>query len=259
MKRLFISALILLTLTTPSLGQETAPFKLTHYGHFKKMMHKKITDGVVDLKQAISQPHLYGVGAPAHGTGEITVVDGKLWLDYGADGLGNAKHEPAKGEQAVLLVTAEVSKWRDVNVPKDMGATELHEFILSQAGSNGLDTKTPFPFMLEGRYFDLDWHVLNGLKTSGGGHNGFLMKLWGTFKDFVGMGGGHKGVFKKSKEHQADNTGKIVGFYSAASQGVYTHPGESWHLHLVIEKEGKAGHVDAISVRKGTVLKLPVS
>ena len=54
-------------------------------------------------------------------------------------------------------------------------------------------------------------------------------------------------------------SGKIIGFYSAANQGVYTHPGESWHLHLVIEKEGKAGHIDAFSVRKGTVLKLPVS
>ena len=238
-KQLFISVLILFTLTTPSLGQEVAPFKLVHYGHFKKMMHKKVTDGVVNLKQAIQQPHLYAVGAPAHGTGEITVVDSKLWLDYGADGLGNAIHEPSAGEQAVILVTAEVSEWRDVTVPEDMEAADLHEFILSQAGSNGLDTKSPFPFMLDGRYFELDWHVLNGLKSS--------------------VESGHKGLFEKISEHQSNNTGKVVGFYSAASQGIYTHPGESWHLHLVMAKEGKAGHIDAISVRKGTVLKLPVS
>jgi hypothetical protein len=243
MKRLFINALIFPLLLTPSIGQEMVPFKLKHYGHFKKMMHMKKTDGVVDLKQAISSPKLYGVGAPAHGTGEITVINGKLWLDYGVDGLGDAKHQPAKGEQAVILVTTEVSKWRDVTVPEDMSAAKLHEFILAQTGSGGLDAKKPFPFMLEGQYFDLDWHVLNGLK---GGDSG-------------AAAGGHKGLYKRIREHQADNAGKIIGFYSAASQGVYTHPGESWHLHLVIEKEGKAGHIDAVSVRKGTVLKLPVS
>ena len=237
-KLLYISALIFLPLVTPSLAQEMAPFKLTHYGHFKKMMHMKKTDGVIDLKQAIRRPHLYGVGATGHGTSEITVVDGKLWLDYGADGLGNAKHEPLKAEQAVILVTAEVSKWRNINVPRDMDASELHVFIISQAESNGLAPETPFPFMIEGRYFNLDWHVLNG-RNNGDGH-------------------GSGGLYKKIKEHRKDTTGAVVGFYSAAVQGVYTHPGESWHLHLVIEKEGKAGHIDTISVRKGAVLKLPV-
>ncbi len=245
MKQLIVSALIFPLLMTSSLAQETAPFSLKHYGHFKKMMHMKKTDGVVDLKQAISAPHIYGVGAPAHGTGEITVIDGKLWLDYGADGLGDAQHSPSKDEQAVILVTAAVAKWRNITVPEDMNAVKLHAFILTQASANGLNTKKPFPFMLEGQYFDLDWHVLNGLKPKGG-HSG------------AAAAGDHKGLYKKTKEHQADNAGKIVGFYSAANQGVYTHPGESWHLHLVIEKEGKAGHIDAVSVRNGTVLKLPV-
>ena len=53
-------------------------------------------------------------------------------------------------------------------------------------------------------------------------------------------------------------TGLVVGFYSAALQGVFTHPGESWHLHVVFENEGKAGHADDISVGQGAVLKLPV-
>ena len=258
MKYLFASAVVLSLLAVQAVAQEAAPFSLKHYGHFKKMMHMKKTDGVVDLKQAISQPHSYGVGAPAHGTGEITIVDGKLWLDYGIDGLGNAKHETMKGEQAVLLVTVEVAKWQDIILPEDMSTVHLHEFILAQAGSNGLDVKEPFPFLLEGQYFDLDWHVLNGLKPKGA-HNGPLAKIKRWFMGLIGRAGGHKGVFKKTKEHQANNAGKVVGFYSAASQGVYTHPGESWHLHLVIEKEGKAGHIDGFSVRKGTVLKLPVS
>jgi len=241
--RLYLSAALIAAIATSSHAQEAAPFSLKHYGNFKKMQHKKVTDGVVDLKQAISAPHTYGVGAPAHGTGEITIIDGKLWLDYGVDGLGNAVDTPAKDEQAVLLVTAEIAEWHEVTLPNDMNEDELHSFIIAQAGLIGFDAKTPFPFMLEGQYFDLDWHVLNGLK---------MKKTHSTAK-----AGGHKGVFKKVKEHQAEAAGKVVGFYSAAKQGVYTHPGESWHLHMVIEEQGKAGHMDAVGVRAGTVLKLP--
>lgn len=119
-----------------------------------------------------------------------------------------------------------------------MNAARLHKYILQQAKAQGLDTEAPFPFMLEGNYFDLDWHVLNGPSARGGGHNtgGFLNKI---------------------NEHRAQTGGRVIGFYSARSQGVFTHPGESWHLHIVFEKEGKAGHIDAISVRKGSLLKLP--
>ena len=236
-KKSVIAAVFLSTLATPSLSQEPAPFGLKHYGHFQKMMHMKKTDGVVDLAEAASAPHLFGMGAPAHGTGEITLIDGELWLDYGADGLGNAVHAPFDGEQAVLLVTAEVSEWREVEVPGDMNEDEMRAFILTRAAANGIDVNAPFPFQLEGQYFDLDWHVLNGLLAAGSGHE----------------------LFERVREHQTDNAGRIVGFYSASSQGVFTHPGESWHLHLVIAQEGKAGHVDAVSVRAGTVLKLPVS
>lgn len=237
MKRLPTIAVTLSLLAVQGFAQEPAPYSLTHYGHFKKMMHMKNTDGVVDLDQATNQPHLYGVGAPAHGTGEITVADGVLWLDYGADGLGNATHEATKGEQAVLLVTAQVKTWIDVTIPADMNATQMQEYILAQASAQGIDTDVPFPFLLDGAYFDFDWHILNG----------------------VNPGGGHElgGLYHKIEEHRAQTAGAVVGFYSAALQGVFTHPGESWHLHVIFASEGKAGHVDNISVRGGTVLKLP--
>lgn len=237
MKHLLASTIALSLLSSYAVSQETAPFSLTHYGRFQKMMHMKNTDGVVDLGQAANQPSLYGVGALAHGTGEITLVNGKLWLDYGADGLGNAKHDAAKDEKAVLLVTAQVNTWVDVAVPEDMNGEKMHDFILAQASLHGIDTGTAFPFSIEGAYFDLDWHILNGRKE-GGGH---------------GLGG----LFHKINEHRAQTAGTVVGFYSAAEQGVFTHPGESWHLHIVFESQGMAGHIDAISLRKGAILKLP--
>jgi len=67
------------------------------------------------------------------------------------------------------------------------------------------------------------------------------------------------GLFHKVEEHRAETSGAVIGFYSAALQGVFTHPNESWHLHVIFEEEGAAGHVDAISVRAGAILRLPVS
>ena len=240
MKHLLITVVIILGLVGLTSAQSSAPFSLTHFGHFKKMMHSRNVDGVVNLQEALDVPHVFAVGATAGGTGEITVIDNKVWLDYGADGLGNAEREVTAGEKAVLLVRAQVEEWQEVKITEDMSASAMHVFILDQAESHNVDITAPFPFLLEGNFYDLDWHVVNGLKSSPGGHK-------------------QGGIFNKVKEHRDKTGGTVIGFYSAASQGVFTHPGELWHLHIVFEKEEKAGHLDEVSVKQGTLLKLPVS
>lgn len=237
MKSYLLPASLLFCLAAPVIAQEAAPYALQSYGHFKRMNHMKNTDGVVDIKQATSQPALYGVGAPADGTGEITLLDGKLWIDYGVDGLGNASNKAQADEQAVLLVTAQVTDWQEIVAPNDMPLEQMQGFIIDQANQAGIDTDKAFPFLLEGAIFDLDWHILNGLREGGGHGNG--------------------GLFHKIKEHRNQAQGTIVGFYSASVQGVFTHPGESWHLHVVFADEGKTGHVDSMALGKGAILKLP--
>jgi hypothetical protein len=47
----------------------------------------------------------------------------------------------------------------------------------------------------------------------------------------------------------------VVGFYSAAHQGVFTHMGERTHLHAIV---GDAtGHVDALAIGAGATLRVP--
>lgn len=229
----------------PSHAEENGlPFNLKHYGSFKKMMHMKKVDGVVDLKTALNGKQIYGVGAIKNAEGEIAVYDGKAWLSYGKDGMDKVTHEISEGEQAMLLVTAQVEKWQDVFIPKDMSESELHVFILEQAKKSGIDTEKPFPFLIEGQLKNLTWHVINGITTgTGGGHNqahdehSFIKKL----------------VELKEKSHAT-----LIGFYSADIQGVFTHPGELWHIHVIFKDEKKAGHVENYGVLKNSTLKLPV-
>jgi acetolactate decarboxylase len=221
------------------------PFNLRYYGSFKKMMHmvrmKKVV-GVVDLKRALSGPHTYAVGAIRGGKGEITVIDNEIWLAYGNGGLGRIKRRIPGGEQASLVVTAQVRDWQEITVPKQMSEPQLHDFIVKQAERYGLNTKKPFPFLIKGPFQDVKWHVINGLNPEFTGH-------------FKGHGG--KPPFIQLKEHIEQTSGVIIGFYSADVKGVFTHPGESWHLHILIRDKERAGHVDEVVVGKGAVLKLP--
>lgn len=220
------------------------PFNLKHYGNFKKMVHMKRVDGIIDLKTALNGKHVYAVGAIKNAEGEITVHDGKVWLSYGKDGLDKAVHGISSGEQAMLLVTAEAEKWKGSAISKDMDERELYSFILDKAEAEGIDIKKPFPFLIEGHIKDLSWHVINGTETIGAG------KMHGH--------GVHK-FLKSIVERREQVSAVIVGFYSADVQGVFTHPGESWHTHVIIGNENKAGHVEKFGVGKGAILKLPVN
>ena len=203
------------------------------------MIHMKKTDGVVELKQAISGESLFAVGAIQHGLGEITVVDGKPYLDYGDDGIGNSKNVIPQEEQAVLLVMAKVNKWQSIEIPGFLPQDKLFEVILSKAKENGLNTEKPFPFLLEGGFKELKVHVINGRNPKFMGH--------GSKEKFYKMA-------VATKTHQPAT---VVGFYSASNQGVYTHPGESWHLHAVIKESNASVRIDGIHTGGHVTLKLP--
>jgi len=225
--------------------QAAEPFNLRYYGSFQKMMHmvhmKKVV-GVVDLKTALSGPHTYAVGAIKGGKGEITVIDNEVWLAYGKDDLGRVVRAIPGGEEASLVVTARVREWQEIAVPKKMPESELHQFIVEQAERYGLNTKKPFPFLIEGPFQDVRWHVINGPNPKFTGH-------------FRGHGG--EPPFIQLKEFIEQTSGVVIGFYSANVKGVFTHPGESWHLHILIRNKERAGHIDEVVVGKGAVLKLP--
>ena len=74
------SILLLLSLLISGIAAAEA-VEVKSYGHYKKMIHMKNTDGVVGLKMAIPKHNSYAVGAIQDGAGEITVLNGKIYLD----------------------------------------------------------------------------------------------------------------------------------------------------------------------------------
>ena len=94
---------VVLFVTTSVLNANANNTDVQSYGHFKKMIHMKKTEGVVNLQKSIATTNAYAVGATHQGLGEITVIDSKVWLDYGRDGLGNSTNKIPDAEQALLL------------------------------------------------------------------------------------------------------------------------------------------------------------
>lgn len=233
----YIVAAIFVAVTCMSANAEE--IGIQSYGHYKKMIHMKKTSGVVNLSKAIPSDNSYAVGAIQEGLGEITVIDGQVWLDYGKDGIGNSSNTIPANEQAVLLVTSQVKKWQNAKISNELSNEELFKAILQKAGELGLNTNEPFPFLLEGSFEKLIIHVINGKDPQFKGH------------------GGQAKLFRQAKEERNNQKATVVGFYSAKTQGVYTHPGEYWHLHAVIKEENIGAHVDGISTNANIILKLP--
>lgn len=220
-------------------------FDFTVFGNFKRMRHTGDTKGQVRLAELPQAAGNWGVGALAGLKGEVLLYNGRLLVSRGDEAMGRTSG-PQPSDEAALFASTKVRAWVDVPVPSDMNQTQFQAFLLEQAQSHGLDGARPFPFLVQGRYPALTWHVVSGQMASASPHSGST--------------GGSAG--KHAERHvfdQPDTAGTLVGLYSAAQfEGVVSHPGERFHIHFADHALNASGHVDAYSVARASVLKLPL-
>jgi alpha-acetolactate decarboxylase len=240
MKKIIISVIVLFSIAFLVHAQEgLTPFNIHHYGSSKKIVQTGMLGGVIGLEHALDGPHTYAVGEIKNAEGEITVYDGEVWLNYGKNGITTSISQIPKGEEAMQLVSAEVEKWQEIVIPKNMSERELYDFILERAAKLGLNTKSIFPFLIEGEMKDLVWHVLNGA-------------------DFSKTPGGLQLFFVKLVEYTERTSATLVGFCSTDMRNEISSPGQLWHVHVLLNNEKITGHIDAFSVLKGSKLRLPI-
>jgi acetolactate decarboxylase len=206
-----------------------------------RAVHGGDTQGMQLLAPLLARPGLVALGPMAQLDGEITAVDGKLWVSKVK---GSKQLETSTDAQsaAAFLVWAHVTQWREPvalsRAAKDHGALEA---VIEQAAREaGLDTSQAFPFKLVGVADQIDYHVLAPLPAKGhGGHSGHGAPAAST---------DHKSQAVNLKLVGKEAT--LVGFYSNKHEGVFTHRGSRVHLH-VVDADGHTGHVDEISAPAG--------
>ncbi len=225
------------------------PTGFQHYGNFKRMIHTGDTAAQVELAKLDQSAGTWGVGALAGLKGEIIQVDGRILVSLGTDPEGRVQL-PSETDAAVLWASSKVAQWRQIQVPTDMGQTELEKFVTEQAAINKVDFKQPFVFRVTGGYSHLSWHVLSGEKSDhkAGGHGEH------------GHAGGHTNKRSDMKIFRNPTaTGQLVAVYSGEKlEGIVSHPGERFHVHYIDDAKTVSGHVDQYNVQKGATLWLPL-
>jgi alpha-acetolactate decarboxylase len=234
----FTLALMFLCAGAAGAREAAQSFSVKWYGSFREIIQEKDLGGVVLLRKALSDPHVYAVGMIRDAAGEITVIDGSASLNYGKDGIGNAVAEIRKGEEASLLIAANVAEWRTVSIPGNMTEGELHAFVLEEARKTGINTREPFPFLIDGTIKKLVWSVLDGTEPE-------LTRQT------------HQLFFRKLVGYRPETQAVLIGFYPAELRSELAWPGEWWHVHVLFKDERTTGHVNAFSVEKGATLRLP--
>ena len=205
-------------------------------------MHGEVMDGQVRLFEAIDEPHVYGIGAPDKLQGEILVADSVAWVATVQDGERIEVRRSDKSDSAVLLALSQVPRWTEVTVDEEVSAEEFDDLIqkmISQAGLHNLET---VPFVIEGQFASLDLHVLNGQCP------------------FSEVTVKREGAAPPLHAKLNDVAGLLVGFYAEKGAGRITHHWTRTHVHALVgsEDDRVVGHVDAVALKSGAIIRVPV-
>lgn len=200
------------------------------------------TEARVGLAE-VAGPRVIAVGALAGLEGEITILDGEVWIARpDGDGVRISGPSPSSGDQATLLTVASVTGWGRVALAMVEPATgaELEALIEQAARDRGVDTTRPFPFVIDGVAERLEIHVINGVCPYAADPANFDAEPWRWSAD-------------------EPLNARIVGMYAAEAAGVLTHYGTSMHVHALIESDGRmlTGHIDGLTLKPGASLQLP--
>ena len=210
------------------------------HGALRAMFHEGRTGAEVRLDSLLPNPDLYGVGALSELSGEVTVIGGRAFLCSPAGEFGMRTETSLRPHAAAaLFVAASVPSWLSFVTERAIPFEQLDEEIARLASAAGMSSDQRFPFLVEGAFENLEWHVIDGRRLQEGASS-------------------HTDHLAAAVHARRDRTrALLVGFYSKKDQGIFTHMGSSTHVHCVVEDPVSAGHVDHVDIPAGTTIRFP--
>lgn len=212
------------------------------WGTLREVMHGEIMDGQVRLSEVTENPHVVGIGAPDKLQGEILIADSEAWVAQVLDGGRIETRRSSPEDSAVFLAIAQVPRWTEVSVDRDVSDEGFDDFVQTTLREAGLDNLETVPFVIEGQFSSLKLHVLNG-----------QCPFAEVESDIEGAGPPHRTTL-------TDAEGLLVGFYAGEGAGRITHHWNRTHVHALVGDgdDRVAGHVDEVALTTGTTIRLPV-
>lgn len=199
-------------------------------------MGKSNFEATIYLDSLSSKTNLIGLGPLGKMQGEITVVDG-IPMNARVQEDGSIQVSQSWKLSAPFFVYAEVSQWVKIPINTTVSnLVELQAFIENQAIAMGYDLTVPFPFKLSGSF---DYQVIHVVMPRSAEVPGYV-------------------AGKNNEKFELTNiSGDMIGFYSQAGQGIYTHKDSFIHVHFVSADRTQMGHVDQVEFSGEMMLFLP--
>lgn len=190
------------------------------------------------LWDTLKREHLYAVAPLGRLEGEVTVINGEMFLSK-----VNDKHEvEVENNWAVrspFAVYSYVDSWNSKQLSVQINSEEdLQKLIENQAKKLGYDLERPFVFRVKGNFEKVDYHIISKPLTEIE-HNHDL----------------HHQAKKHFNLQQVE--GELIGFYSRHHEGVFTHKGSFIHTHFVNNERSHAGHLENVVIQGRVEILLP--
>lgn len=216
--------------------------QVKQFGTMREVMREGKTEARIRLADVLATPNAMAVGALEGLHGEVTIVDGEVWVSrVGRDGeLQVTGPEASDADSASLLTLGHIAKWHGTTIESAVSGRELEVLIEQVAKTAGIDTRKPFPFRIEGKLTRIEFHVINGYCPIATDPATEEKKPW-----------------RWSSSEPVNVV--IVGFYAPNAVATMTHHGTSIHAHAIATVNGRRlnGHVDSVVVEPGMTLFVP--
>jgi len=230
--------LFLFSLSASSCASSGTPFQLETFGEMRQVLREGHTEGRVSLTE-MTTAGTWGLGALAGLEGEITILDGDVFLETVVDGRLE-RRAVEESDQAALLVSAWVPEWREVPLGAIASLRELEKAMGEALDTAGFDpARTPVPIRIEGEFSNIALHVLD--------HSCPIANPDGP---------------PPIRWEGSDVRASIVGIYAVGFGGKLTHHGQTSHLHVVARLEvgdSVSGHLEQIAFVGRASLLIPLS
>ena len=211
--------------------------RVHQWGTMREVLAQGKSQGRIRLIDAVGKPHAFGIGALEKLSGEITIVNGDVWLAQSEGSTIRVNQSNKSRGYATLLTIAYVPNWRATPMNRELASDEIESFVLTVATERGLPVDKPFPFLITGPV-DVDAHVIHG-----------------SCPHFVQDPGVSVPALRCNATKRE---GTVVGFFAEKGGGSLTHHGERTHMHVVFDPSVNcAGHIDRLRVHPEATLFVP--
>lgn len=196
-------------------------------GAMKNVMWKGQLGSAIDLDTIANKKGLYGLGPEVFLTGELLINDGQIYVSRVTSD-STMIVEKTNTISAPFFVYGNMNEWNSTELPSRIKNIKDLEKLIDEKTK---DFKRPFTFKLSGKVASAMIHIQNlpkGTKVSSPDE-------------------AHQGQTSYSLNNEDV---EIVGFFSTAHKGIFTHHDAFSHMHLITKDESKMGHLDNIEFEK---------